>query len=521
MPRLSELGTIWASGALLLLLAAIFFRAEAALWLASAAIFGLTIDLLLALPLGRRARAAGLELSWRISESAPDRLQVRGAPIRVEGSIVMREPSALRLVALQPVAPDHIKFDMITESLDLADREPSRIELTVRSECAGRSILQGLATRAVSPLGAFVIGLYFPHPLEIRAAPRALPWPPREARARQSIVPRDGSSAARARGPGVELYELREYRPGDPLRSIASVASARRGKLLVRETERPYEEEHLILLDLGAEMHSGPAGARPLDQAVDAIWTLLGELNQRSHRVRLVFFDDAILGDWSSDAGFARARPLRSALLGVFERYDRARIEGGEEEVAALVADHLRDQEARFHATSTAGDRARLASALRPRVRSLLRDPEAADSFEILLAYCRRFGLQLPPKALVPSGAREETLRAILLGATRRSRLHSIHLFSGLDAIPIDAGFGRLLSLGALRGRLTLYTPGRRPQVTADGLHKSGQRSGLMIPLKGGPDAPLPAALRRAFTLEREEEIRAAGALFHRRILSP
>ena len=38
-------------------------------------------------------------------------------------------------------------------------------------------------------------------------------------------------------GSGTELRELRELRPGDPFKSIAWKASARSGKLLVREVE--------------------------------------------------------------------------------------------------------------------------------------------------------------------------------------------------------------------------------------------------------------------------------------------
>lgn len=501
MPRLSRLGRIWAMAALVLLFWAIAVRAEGVLLVCAVATLVLVADLLLTLPLGRRARAAGLELSWRVREGEKGRHIVRGTPIRIEGTILMRHPAALRLVGLRPIAPDGIKVESVTESVDLGAQEPSPIELTLRAKAAGRCVLQGLATRALSPLGVFEVGLYFPHPVELRVSPRALKSAPEYARTRRRSappVPRDGSSSARERGPGVELYELREYRPGDPLRSIASVASARRGQLLVRETERPYEEEHLILLDLGAEMHAGAPGARSLDLAVDAIWTLIGELSERSHRIRLAFFDDTLLGEWTSDGGVARGRSLRQALLNAFERYDRTRIEGDEEEVAALVAEHLRDQEASFYGVSTAGDRARLASALRPRVRGVLRDPMTADSFEVLLAYCRRYGLELPPRSLVPRGAREAALRAILLSAARTSRLHTVHLFSDLDGIALEGELTRVLSLDALRGKLTLYTP--RPS-----------------PLKD--EAPFPAALRRTIELEHEQTIRATSALFRRHII--
>lgn len=501
MPRLSELGVFWALAALLLLLAAVFFRSELVLAFASVAVFTLAADLILALPLGRRARAAGLELSWRILEPSAERMAVRGAKIRIHGWIMMRDGGALRLTHLKPIAPRQIQLESITHSVHPVAERPQEIELTIRSLTAGRSVLQGLATRAVSPFGAFVVGVYFPHPLEVRASPQRVPsLSALEPRVFNAIVPREGFSSARARGPGVELHELREYRPGDPLRSIANVASARRGRLLVRETERPFEEEHQILLDVGAEMLVGPLGARPLDQAVDAIWTLLDELSARSHRIRLTLFDDQLLGEWTSDGGIARSSSLRKALLEALERYDRRRIEGGEEEVAALVAAHLRDQEALDYETSTAGKRARLASALRPRVRSLLPDPERADSFEILLAYCKRYGLELPPKTLRPTGARKSALRSILLHLARRGHPHSIHLFSGLDEIALDGELKRVFALKALRGRVTLYLPR----------------------ILGAPDeSEFGGAIRQIARWEREEAVRQMSPLIRPASLTP
>lgn len=77
----------------------------------------------------------------------------------------------------------------------------------------------------------------------------------------------DGDSARRLhrdgdrqrKGPGAELLGLREYRAGDPPRIIHWKSSAKRGRLLVRETSEPGESGFTLWLD--AADFAGSPGA--------------------------------------------------------------------------------------------------------------------------------------------------------------------------------------------------------------------------------------------------------------------
>ena len=53
----------------------------------------------------------------------------------------------------------------------------------------------------------------------------------------------------RRKGEGVELIQLREYRSGDPLRHIHWKASARMGRLQVRETEQEHHQAFRLWID--------------------------------------------------------------------------------------------------------------------------------------------------------------------------------------------------------------------------------------------------------------------------------
>jgi uncharacterized protein (DUF58 family) len=59
----------------------------------------------------------------------------------------------------------------------------------------------------------------------------------------------EASVAALRAGPGNELFGVREYRPGDPLRRIHWRSSARRGELVVREYEPPGLRQLTIVLE--------------------------------------------------------------------------------------------------------------------------------------------------------------------------------------------------------------------------------------------------------------------------------
>src|SRR5207237_8367745 len=55
---------------------------------------------------------------------------------------------------------------------------------------------------------------------------------------------------------GLEFYGMREYQPGDDLRRIVWRASARTGKIMVREAEQGITDKITIILDTDRGAHS-------------------------------------------------------------------------------------------------------------------------------------------------------------------------------------------------------------------------------------------------------------------------
>jgi uncharacterized protein (DUF58 family) len=98
------------------------------------------------------------------------------------------------------------------------------------------------------PLGLVRKSLYFDLPQRVTVRPRVLELR-HEVRA-QLIPSFEHTARSRNRvGPGDEFYALREYEPGDPIRSIAWRASARRDTLLVRQNAAPAPPRISISLE--------------------------------------------------------------------------------------------------------------------------------------------------------------------------------------------------------------------------------------------------------------------------------
>ncbi|MEV4561376.1 DUF58 domain-containing protein [Kitasatospora sp. NPDC049285] len=144
--------------------------------------------------------------------------------------------------------------------------------------------------RSLGPLG-----------LAGRQASRTAPWriralppfasrkhlPSKLARLREL----DGRTSVLTRGQGTEFDSLREYLPGDDVRSIDWRASARRSTVAVR-TWRPERDRHvLIVLDTGRTSAGRVGDAPRLDAALDAALLLTALATKAGDRVDLLAHD--------------------------------------------------------------------------------------------------------------------------------------------------------------------------------------------------------------------------------------
>src|SRR5690625_6020018 len=103
----------------------------------------------------------------------------------------------------------------------------------------------------------------------------------------------DGTASVQVRGQGTEFDSLREYVPGDDVRSIDWRASARRAEVVVR-TWRPERDRRVLMVLDTSRLSAARLGQIPrLEAGIEAA-LLLGALAARAgDRVELVAADRA------------------------------------------------------------------------------------------------------------------------------------------------------------------------------------------------------------------------------------
>ena len=97
-----------------------------------------------------------------------------------------------------------------------------------------------------------------------------------------------GNQLSRAKGDGIEFADIREWEPGDRVRSINWRATARRGELHVNQQHPERNTDVVLFLDTFADVRTGMRGT--LDLTVRAAASLAHRYLERKDRVGVVSF---------------------------------------------------------------------------------------------------------------------------------------------------------------------------------------------------------------------------------------
>ncbi|MGW4896929.1 DUF58 domain-containing protein [Kitasatospora sp. NPDC004240] len=175
-------------------------------------------------------------------------------------------------------------------ALTIPGQERRRLTTLLTPTRRGDHHAHKVTVRSLGPLG--LAGRQGSHlvPWTVRALPpfhSRKHLPSRLARLREL----DGRTSVLTRGQGTEFDSLREYLPGDDVRSIDWRASARRHTVAVR-TWRPERDRHiLVVLDTGRTSAGRVGDAPRLDAALDAALLLTALATKAGDRVDLLAHD--------------------------------------------------------------------------------------------------------------------------------------------------------------------------------------------------------------------------------------
>lgn len=206
----------------------------------------------------------------------------------VEAELRIRAGTAVDRIEVRLVLPEGVEIVEGTDAIAarLQKDEERAIPLKLRCLRWGLYDVGELEVRVRTPLRIIGWEETVDHRHRLKAYPRAEVL-------QRILAPREtqvftGSEVARAKSDGIEYADLREYVPGDRLRSINWRASARRGDLVVNEQHPERNTDVVLFVDSFADVRSETRST--LDDAVRATATLASRYLERRDRVGLVTF---------------------------------------------------------------------------------------------------------------------------------------------------------------------------------------------------------------------------------------
>lgn len=188
----------------------------------------------------------------------------------------------------------------------LAKDEPIDIEYQLHPVAPGLVKFEGVELRFADYCGFFYRRVFVRVPTEYLVLPTlADEEGGQRATKRLNSLPPPGIHRLRRPGGGSELLDLREYRPGDPPKTVAWKASARREVLITKEFENDVPVRLVFFLDASNSMRLGDAGNTPLARAAGVGAAVAQAASANRDIVGLTVFDEK---------AFSVMRPARTQV---------------------------------------------------------------------------------------------------------------------------------------------------------------------------------------------------------------
>lgn len=277
---------------------------------------------------------------FRITSEERGHIVTDDVAITVE--ILNESTSALYAISARPFG---------TRALDMTSIDPvstlpsyAKVARAFHATIAqsGRWMIHGFDVCISDPLGLIETKDYLP-------CEHALEFYPRVVRSRNALPKRGldrhdgGQHMAHRVGFGTEIRELREYQPGDPLRTVAWKATVRRNRLMSKNYEHETSMSVYLMLDISTSMRGG--SARKLEHAGQIALSVAGQVLKNKDAVGLMTFDEKLYGHVLPASSGHHMQRLIHHVMGINAIVDPDLTEIDDDELSALLADYLLIQE--------------------------------------------------------------------------------------------------------------------------------------------------------------------------------
>ncbi|MDN5358212.1 MAG: hypothetical protein PWP76_55 [Candidatus Diapherotrites archaeon] len=207
----------------------------------------------------------------------------------------------------------------------LGPLEEVELKYTVTFPERGPYVLPGLGASVGGPFHAVIYPVKTPHIVSVFPRVTVL----RRLKMRPYALRYGAHTVRERRGPGTEFLELREYRPGDPFKSIEWKALARTGKLYTKEMHFEATPDYIIYLDASPSMALGTPTAK-IEYATTLAASIAETLIKNGGSLGLVAYSHRRYWILEPKTGIFQYRRALEFLAGVFPDVGTDAIPAGE-----------------------------------------------------------------------------------------------------------------------------------------------------------------------------------------------
>lgn len=169
-----------------------------------------------------------------------------------------------------------------------------QIDYWVTPHQRGSDFFRGTFLRLHCPLGLVQRQVRLRTEQPVRIYPNVLALREFDLLKQKGKLNQMGIRRARSRGLGTEFESLREYTQGDDYRKIDWKASARRGKLIVRQYEQERSQSVILAVDIGRLMLAEAEGVPKLDHVLNSLLMLAHAAAIAGDQVGLLVYSDVV-----------------------------------------------------------------------------------------------------------------------------------------------------------------------------------------------------------------------------------
>ena len=195
---------------------------------------------------------------------------------------------------LRDEPPPYFEVTQREFPVEISSRRPVEIVYHVRPIERGAESFRGSYLRIDCPLGLAVKEVRLDTEEPVRVYPNVLALREFDLLKQQGRLKELGIRRTSTRGLGTDFESLREYGEGDDYRKIDWKASARRGKLVVRQFEQERNQCVMLCIDMGRHMLSEVNGVRKLDHVLDALLMITNAAALAGDFVGLLVYADTV-----------------------------------------------------------------------------------------------------------------------------------------------------------------------------------------------------------------------------------